>query len=378
MKRIKLIKLFLIFGLFFSTGMVQLQFTVVARRNFNLIRIGRFDDGGKVLGIHKSGDLVFLVDADQGLKIVNVTNKENSFLVGKFNPHAGSPQDVCVNGSYAFLANSFDGIWIINISTPTHPSNITHYLEKETIIYPWGSFESLTSASQDVFIDGSFGYIADGEFGVKVLNLTDLLNPTKIGEYCDEKGSTNNIIINDSYAYVADGVDGIEILDLSDLSNITRIGHYFDGGKARDLHLNDSYLYVADHENGLEILDVSDPSNIIEIGEFYDDGDLALGVFVDGDRAFVADNHDGLEVIDISDPTAPVEVGQYFATSGVVGLASDVAVDGDIIYVAFSTQGLEILTYGTPISPIPILPLTFIGVLVLGIGIWIIWGGKSQ
>jgi hypothetical protein len=374
---VKRIKLVLIFGIFLTIGLAQIELTIAEKKNFNIIRIGKYDDGGRVLGLQiDENNLAYVADMEQGLEIVNVTDKTNSTLVGKFDPNAGEPQNVFINGSYAFLANSFDGIRIINISNQKRPLNVSHYFEKEIVIIPF-VHEVYTSASQDIYIDGSLGYIADGEFGVKVLNLTDLLNPTKIAEYNDEKGVARGIIVNDSYAYVADGDDGIEILDLSDLSNITRIGHYFDGGKAQDLHLVDSYLYVADSDNGLEILDVSDPTNPIEIGEFYDGGDSALSVFVVGDRAYVADNVDGLEVFDISDPTTPVKVGQFYATTGVVGLASDVVVDGDIIYVAFGTQGLEILTYGTPRTPIPILPLTFIAIMVLGFGVWIFKGGKS-
>ena len=359
-----------------TIGLIQIELTIAEKRNFNIIRIGKFDDGGRVLGVFVDENIAYVTDLEQGLEIINVTNKANSTLVGKFDPHAGEPQNVYINGSYAFLANSFDGIRTINISDPTRPLNVSHYLEKETVIKPW-VHEVYTSASRDIFIDGSLGYVADGEYGVKVLNLTDLFNPTKIAEYNDKKGITRGIIVNGSYAYVADGEDGIEILDLSDMSNITRIGHHFDGGIAQDMHLVDSYLYVADSDDGLEILDVSDPTNPIEIGEFYDDSDSALGIFVVGDRAYVADNVDGLEVIDISDPTNPVEVGQFYATTGVVGLASDVFVVEDIIYVAFGTQGLEMLTYGTPRTPVPILPLTFIGIVVLGFAIWIFRGGKS-
>ena len=190
-------KLILIFGIFFTIGLVQVEFTVAEKKNYNLIRIGKFDDGGRVLGVQMNEDLVFLVDGEQGLEIVNITNKENSSLVSKFNPHAGEPQDVYINGSYAFLANGFDGIRIINISDPLHPSNISHYLEKEMVIIPF-VHEIYTSATQDIFIDGSLGYIADGEYGVKVLNFTDLFNPTKIGEYCNEKGVARGIIVNDS------------------------------------------------------------------------------------------------------------------------------------------------------------------------------------
>ncbi|MFX1423609.1 MAG: LVIVD repeat-containing protein [Promethearchaeota archaeon] len=380
MKIRKKVHLAMFLSIFLIIAVLHFQFVTADKRNFNIKRIGKFDDGGRYLGIQLREPFVYAVDGEQGLEIINITNRENSFLVGKFNPYAGIPQDVFINGSYAFLANSFDGIRIINITDPTKATNISQFLEVEIQYIPFYQ-EKAKSDSINIYVKGTIAYIADGKFGIRILNLTDILNPIKIGEYppaeAKNPGVTSAIVVNDSYAYVADGDNGIEILDISDFKNITRIGHYDDGGKARDLSLVDSFLYVADSDDGFEILDVSDPTNPVEIGGFYDGSGLANSVYIDGDRAFIADNTDGLEVFDISDPTSPVEIGQFYEETGIIGLAQEVVVNGSYIYVAFGTQGVEILIFGTPESVIPILPLTFLAVIALGIIIWIIRGGKA-
>ncbi|MFX1246908.1 MAG: LVIVD repeat-containing protein [Promethearchaeota archaeon] len=349
MKRIQTIYLSLILSVLFILAMFHIQFVTAEKRNVNIKRIGKFDDGGRYLGIQLKEPFVYAVDGEQGLEIINITDRENSSLVGKFNPHAGIPQDVFINGSYAFLANSFDGIRIINITDPTNPTIISHYMEVEIQYFPFYE-ERIKSDSLNIFVKGSIAYIADGEFGVRIINITDPFNPKKVGEYIDDKNGTRSVIVNGSYAYVADGEDGVEILNVSSFSNITRIGHYYDGGKAMGLYFTDPYLYVADYDNGLEILDVSDPTNPFEIGQIHDESGLAINVFVSGDLAFIADNTDGLEVFDISDPTTPVEIGQFYEETGIIGLAKDVVVDDSFIYVAFGIQGLEILTLTISIS----------------------------
>ncbi|WP_080942401.1 hypothetical protein [Methanosarcina barkeri] len=62
----------------------------------------------------------------------------------------------------------------------------------------------------------------------------------------------------DNYGYVADGDNGLSIVDISNSSSPTIKGYYTRA--ARYVSVSDNYAYVADL-NGLMIIDISNPSS---------------------------------------------------------------------------------------------------------------------
>lgn len=381
---------FMIIGFFLALLLIPI-FPETAKV-YNLKRAGRFDNGGRALGIYLSENYAFIADGEQGLEIIDVTEPDLNFtfpLLGTWRVSEGIPNDVYVDGSYAYLANSFAGVRILDLSDLTNITTVGKWLDEEFVPFPV-PITKQRSNTQDMIVQGSLMYVADGEFGFKIVNVSDPTNPVKIGEFFDDimhpdnkalNPSSSGVQISGSLAYVADGTDGLEIFDISDPSNITKVGQAYDGsGRARGLFYdnNTSLVYVADFDDGIEIIDVSDPTNPVEIGQFYDDSGKATSVWVTENRCFSADTIDGLELIDVTDPTNPVEIGQFYEDkSAVIGSALDVYCDGFVAYVAFGLQGMEVIIFGQPKVDIPILPLSFIGVLVLIVIVWFIKSGSS-
>ncbi|WP_196803242.1 cadherin domain-containing protein, partial [Dolichospermum circinale] len=102
-----------------------------------------------------------------------------------------------------------------------------------------------------------------------------------------------------NYAYVADGESGLQIIDISNPSTPTRKGNYDTSGYAYDVQVVGNYAYVADAYSGLQIIDISNPTNPTRKGN-YDTSGYARGVQVVGNYAYVADNDGGLKIIDVS------------------------------------------------------------------------------
>ncbi len=359
---------------------------------YNLKRAGRFDNGGRALGVFVQENLAFIADGEQGLEIIDIIEADINFtyqLKGSWKATSGIPQDIFVIGTYAYLANSFAGVRILDFSNPKNITTVGKWRDEEFIPFPIPR-TNIKSDTYDVVVQGSLMYVADGEFGFKIVNVSDHTNPVKIGEFFDDSmhpddeilnPSSRGLVIDSSYAYVADGTDGLEILDISDPTNITKVGQAYDNsGRARGLFYdsNNSLVYLADLDDGVEIIDVSDPTNPVEIGQFYDESGQSTAVWVHENWCFIADNIDGLELVDVSDPTNPVEIGQFYDDkSAIVGSALDVYCDGFVAYVAFGIQGLEVIIYGQPPVSIPVLPMAFVTVIILIVITWFIRSGSS-
>ena len=248
----------------------------------------------------------------------------NTTLVGYFDT-GGIAKGVAVNGSYAYVADHYRGLRIIDISDPSNPS-------EAGAIDPQG-----TDRAWDVAVNGSYAYVAYGLSGLWIFNISEPTLPTLAG-FFDTDGFATGIAVSGLYAFVADGLSGLRIINISDPSNPSETGLFDTGDMAIGLTVSDPYAYVADNKSGLRIIDISDPTNPSETG-FFDTGDLASGVAINGSYAYVADGSAGLRIINISDPTNPIGAGYYDTDD----FANDVALDGNYVYVADDDDGLYII-----------------------------------
>jgi hypothetical protein len=97
------------------------------------------------------------------------------------------------------------------------------------------------------------------------------------------------------------------------------------------------------------VYDLSNPASPREIGSTPGLGDLVLGVFVSGGRAYVAAGTTGVHVFDISDATNPRLIGRWDSP----GSAEAVAVVETVAYVADGPFGLQIVDFSNLDAPAP-------------------------
>ncbi len=92
-----------------------------------------------------------------------------------------------------------------------------------------GSNEELGSP-HDIFVSGNIAYIADSFNGLRVVNVTNLANPHQIGSY-SPSGSrrAQGVYYSDPILYVADGL-GLLILNVSDPTAPFELGFYHPPG----------------------------------------------------------------------------------------------------------------------------------------------------
>jgi hypothetical protein len=247
----------------------------------------------------------------------------------------GSPHDVFVAGDFAFIADSFSGLRIVDLSDLANPVEVSAF-------DPGGS-----TMGNGVAFSAPYAYLADG-MGVRILDVADPTTPTEVGFY-DSIGFSLDLQVSDGYAFVADREGGLMIADFSIPTEPIHVANYFKAGSVHvlDVIVSGSYVYVAMGGEGLRIVDITDLENPQEVG-FYDTEGVAEAVGISGSYAYLADGGDGLRIFDISDPSVPQEVGFYDTP----GYAKDVFVDGDLVYLGDGTSSLVlILDVSDPTNP---------------------------
>ncbi|NGX43067.1 MAG: hypothetical protein K940chlam7_01358, partial [Chlamydiae bacterium] len=251
-------------------------------------------------------------------------------LVGSYNTPS-SANGVAVSGNYAYVADQNWGLQIIDVSNVTNPTLA-------------GSYDT-PGIAFGVALSGNYAYVTDLYSGLQIIDVSNVTNPTLAGFY-NTSGTAHGVAVSGNYAYVADELEGLQIIDVSNVVNPTRAGFYATPGWAFGVALSGNYAYVADELEGLQIIDVSNVANPTLAGS-YDTPGLARGVVVSGSYAYVADQDWGLQIIDVSNVANPTLAGSYNTPDQAWG----VALSGNCAYVADRWPGLQIIDVSNVTNP---------------------------
>jgi hypothetical protein len=293
--------------------------------------VGNYDTSGHARSVQVVGNYAYVADAFSGLQIIDISNPTTPTLKGNYDT-SGCAWSVQVVGNYAYVADEYSGLQIIDISNPTTPTLKGNYDDKPDSSYG-GAF--------GVQVVGNYAYVADYTSGLKIIDISNPTTPTLKGNY-DTSGWAYGVQVVGNYAYVADYHSGLQIIDISNPTTPTLKGTYNTSGDAFGMQVVGNYAYVADLGSGLQIIDISNPTTPTLKGN-YDTNSLAWSVQVVGNYAYVADNESGLQIIDISNPTTPTLKGNYDTSGLALGLALSVQVVGNYAYVADYGDGLKII-----------------------------------
>ena len=249
-------------------------------------------------------------------------------LVGNYN--TSFARGVAVDGDHAFVAAGDSGLQIMDISDPDAPTLVGSYVTPGSAL--------------DVAVVGDLAFVADNYSGLQIVDISDPAAPTLVGSF-DTPSFVWDVTVAGDLAFVADS-DALQIVDVSDPAVPTLVGSIDTLNYPRGVVVAGDLAFVANHESGLQIVDISNPAAPALVGS-YDTPGVAWGVVVAGGLAFVADQVSGLQIVDISDPAAPTLVGSYDTPSSATG----VAVSGDRAYVADNYSGLHIVDISDPAAP---------------------------
>ena len=248
----------------------------------------------------------------------------------------GNALNATIVGDTAFVADGENGLQIIDVSDPTQPKSI-------------GAVDT-QGPTWSVAVAGNIAVLADGNGGVKAVDVSNPYQPSIIGEVGIPGGFAIDVMVIESIAFVADAT-GLQVVDVSNPSGPAILGSAATPGGARGLYVAGDTAYVAEMGGSLRVIDVSDPSHPDFISAVYLPG-MAGDVTIADQTAFVVCTNNSLtslQVIDISDKSNPVIIG---AVETGPGLGYDVTVEGDTAFVACGVGGIQLVDVSDVDSPI--------------------------
>ena len=153
-----------------------------------------------------AGDLAYLADPWQGLRIIDVADPAAPALLGSY-ATPGTAQDVMVSADVAYLAAGAEGLRVLDVSDPALPTELT------ALEAPY---------AQAVAVDGDAVLLANGEGGLLGFQFDVDFNLLADDDF-DTSAPARHVAISGGYGYVAADTYGVFVVDYSDLSNLQQV-----------------------------------------------------------------------------------------------------------------------------------------------------------
>jgi hypothetical protein len=305
---------------------------VVQSQGQNVELVGQL--GGSTWSVVVQGIYAY-IGVGPRLIILNIADPTTPIVAGKTPPFPDVINSIAVVGNYVYVADGEGGLRIVDVSDPFAPFEAGYY--------------DTAGQTESVAVSGNYAYVADLDQGLRVINISNPASPFETGFY-NPSGLgywAYTVKVPGDYAYVG-GVDGLHSINVSNPANPTQVGFYeIMTGSYQGVALVGNYAYVADGTL-LRIINITDPVNLIQTAS-YDPpvSESPYTVFVAGNYAYLGVGDSGVRLVNVSDPIHPNGAGIY----NTPGYAWELAAAGNYAYVADGHGGLRIINVFDPMNP---------------------------
>jgi hypothetical protein len=308
--------------------------TVSIKNPRNLRQLGVWTDGipVEVQGLWVSGHFAYLGCGRDGIFCpINISNPSSPTGPPYRVTTRGIASDIVVAQDTAYVADGYGGHLTVDIRDGVEPA-ILDSIRMGDVCY-------------DAILSGGNVYVGAGKVGVKIFD-TAVLNPNsplkripQAGQF-DTQGEARGIKKIGSLMYVADGSAGLAILNVSNPVQPVRIGGYSAGGDTTyQVDVSGSYAVLASGGDGLRIVDISGSIFEAAASPVATHG-RATDVQIVGTRAYVA-NSTGVHVYSLSDLPASVSlVDSMIPPAGLHLDLRALEVSGDTVFAANGKYGI--------------------------------------
>jgi hypothetical protein len=240
------------------------------------------------------------------------------------------------SGSHAYVSDNDSNIHIISIDAPSSPVELSSFAVSDV---------------EDFAVSGDYLYIAAGDDGLRIYNVSLPLTPFFVGYFDpDQHSNAYGVCVDSSYAYLVGGSFDFMILSVVNPRDIVELSHLeTDDINEVNIALSGSNAFVAASGSGLRVISIADPANPVEIGSYDVSGDYYDLVEVASPYAYAVDFWEMLRIFSIARPWEPLPVGYYQLDDA--GSGGRIAADSSYVYLTDGYGGLIILQYsGPPVS----------------------------
>jgi hypothetical protein len=279
------------------------------------------------------GDYAYVANQRKGLKIIDVADPSIPYEIGEYDTIGANPitQTSWVRDTLAYVP-LFQRFKILNVSNPSSPQ-LTGIC-------------STVQGGEDIFIKDTFAFIIEGRI-FQPIKINNPAAPESLPRYwLPDVATAWTLFIQDTFAYIADGDSGLRILNISNPATPFEAGYLLTSDAVYGLYVKDSFAYLAALGAGLRIVNVGNPAAPQEIGYYIAPG-WTRDVWIVDTIAYVAASG-CIEVLNIVNPATPFQVGYY---NGLTQSPRRIFYRDPYLFYAAFESGMGILEwYGTGVE----------------------------
>lgn len=314
---------------YFSANQTLLRFLDVSDPTAP-VETGEFETASPIAALQCDGNRVYILTT-AGLVIIDTSIPAFPSVIGVWQQTLHS-EHFHVQGYYVYIADQDFGLRIVDITEPTNP-------------IPAGELE-LWAGAVDIAAVGNVAYVVDGWNGVGMW-LVDVANPYSPAIVREPMGPSplySRVEIDGQFACAYSMRGYIRVYDATMPDQPVRVGDV-TVRRFRDFSLASGFACVASGPSGLRSIALAGHEEPAEMGSF--DTGSALSIALQGEYAYIANDDHGLRLVDIADPQHPVVLSDTETGYRAV----DVAVQGSYAYIADYWAALHIIDVSDPFHP---------------------------
>ncbi len=169
--------------------------------------------------------------------------------------------DIAYITKYFDYSHIFDGIfYVVDCTDPANVTLLTTLTDLDAVFY-------------DFYLLGNHLFLATS-LGLRIYEIDNDYNLTLVSEYSDLSSNIGGVFVENNHAFLAARDYGLIVLDVSDIENPVLASSYETGGGSiyeyggYNIYLENNIVYMSDYNDGLLVFDGSDPNNPIAIGSY--------------------------------------------------------------------------------------------------------------
>jgi hypothetical protein len=101
-----------------------------------------------------------------------------------------------------------------------------------------------------IYMHGNYAYVADSFSGLQIIDFANTSNPHVCGYY-DTPGISLDLAVFDDYIFIADDTAGIQILNITDPCNPTFVSNYGIPGNTLDIYADGNHIFASNRDSVL-------------------------------------------------------------------------------------------------------------------------------
>lgn len=240
--------------------------------------------------------------ANNPVNVMNISNPVQPEKIGQYMAPVMTV-DLALKGNYAFVGCWWDGFRVIDFSNPQSPVLKAHKLGWFSGAIPGVDYcyvQALDIYGDYLFLVDYLPFENEDTKGLYIFNISDPENPEFISRYAGLTSAGQDLRAIGDYVYVADGNGGMEVINVSDPSLPYTVGYCSLPDGATGIDVSWPFIFVSDYIlGGVQVIDATVPELPFVTAYYAPSGVFAEGVTVDKNYAFVGDGVSGFQIYDL-------------------------------------------------------------------------------